>query len=82
MRSPSAVAVVIEKLLTTKEVGRALRIAERTVRDLIEDGSLIAVRVAKRKWAVEESELEKYVAARRTTNNVVRLINNRKEEKR
>jgi len=63
------------KLLTTKEVGAMLRIAPRTVRDLIDCGDLIAVRVGKRKWRISEDTVDAYVRARTTSTNVVRLVN-------
>lgn len=49
-----------EKLLTVKEVAEILRIAEKTVRELLKEGSLPGIKVGKT-WRIPEDDLKKYI---------------------
>lgn len=61
------------KMLTTREVADILRVAVRTVRNLIDRGELGATRVGARRWVVAEAALDAYVAAHSSKGNVVTI---------
>lgn len=65
------------RMLTTEEVAAVLRIAQRTVVELIGRGELAGTRVGKRRWVVSEAAVEAYVAARTSKGNVVAMAGRR-----
>ena len=54
-----------EEYLTPQEVGRKLRIHERTVRRLLSEGKLPGQRIGSRKWRVSAAALREHIEAGR-----------------
>lgn len=65
------------RMMTTEEVAACLRIAQRTVVELIGRGELAGTRIGKRRWVVSEAVVEAYVAARTSKGNVVAIAGRR-----
>lgn len=53
-----------DRLLGTREAAALLGVHERTVRDMIADGSLPSLIVSRGARRVRQSEIERYIAAR------------------
>ncbi len=49
-----------ERILTVAEVSKILRIGEKTVRDLLRDGTLPGIKVGKA-WRIPEEDFKKYI---------------------
>ena len=59
------------ELLTVSQTAEYLQLSEKTVRRLINDGSLHASKLANRSWRVRACDIEGYVSA---TSNVKSAI--------
>ena len=53
-----------EKFLTVEDVAEILRVSPKTVRDMINNKSLKAFRVAKARWRIKKADLDSYIASR------------------
>src|SRR5258708_15705943 len=54
-----------EKMYTVQEVAQQLRVSERTVRNWIEQGDLIAFSIGKRGYRIGESDLIPFIGRRK-----------------
>jgi DNA (cytosine-5)-methyltransferase 1 len=58
--------IVMEEMLTTKEVAQKLRLSVETVKKMLREGILPGHKVG-RKWLVSSEELTQYLAKQRNT---------------
>ncbi len=54
-----------DKMLTIEEVAERMRVNERTVRNWVTSGELLAFPVGKRGYRISESDLHTFVEARK-----------------
>jgi excisionase family DNA binding protein len=54
-----------DKMYTVQEVAQQLRVSERTVRNWIEQGELVAFSIGKRGYRIAESDLNAFIAKRK-----------------
>lgn len=60
-----------DRWLDTNQVGKRLGVSQETVRRLIRDGALPALRPALRVWRVSSADLDSYLAQQVATADII-----------